>query len=50
MKNKNFLGMWVPIGVSIGTALGVAIQNIGVGIGTGLLLTLRRACWRKEKI
>jgi hypothetical protein len=34
MKGRD-MGMWIAIGAGVGTALGVALGNIGVGIALG---------------
>jgi hypothetical protein len=38
MKNKNIVGMWIAIGIVIGTVIGIGIKNIGIGLGTGMLI------------
>jgi hypothetical protein len=37
MRNnaEKYLGLWVAVGIGMGTALGVALHNLGVWIGVG---------------
>lgn len=38
MKNNKKIGIWIAIGVGIGSAAGVATNNIGLWIGVGVAL------------
>jgi hypothetical protein len=35
-KSKPVIGTWVAIGIALGAGIGVAINNIAVGVGTGI--------------
>jgi len=38
MKKNIGLGTWIPISVGVGTAIGVAMDNIGIGIIMGVMI------------
>lgn len=37
-KKATPLAFWVPIGVAIGSGIGVAIHNIAAGVGFGIAI------------
>lgn len=37
MQSKNYMLMWVGLGLAIGAGLGVVFDNIPIGVGLGLV-------------
>ena len=37
-KERDFMGLCIGIGLVLGAGIGVAIDNIGAGMGTGFML------------
>lgn len=37
MKKETGFGTWIPISVGVGTAIGVAMDHIGIGIAIGIM-------------
>lgn len=35
---RKFNGVWLALGVAIGTAVGVAIKNLAIGVGVGAVI------------
>ena len=36
MKNKNYKALGIALGAGVGTAFGVAMDNIGMGVAVGM--------------
>lgn len=43
------MGKWIGIGLILGTAIGVATENMGLGVGIGLVLGAAIGASKQEK-